>query len=212
MQSFLEQFISGLKNTTPLEFIAVIAGILSVWFSKKENILVYPVGLVNTIIYVYLSFKYQLIGESSVNFYYTVMSIYGWWLWMRKDTANQPLLHVTFSSGKEWSIQLLVFAVLYGVIFGVLSYLKKAFYPGVIPWADGFATATAFTGMWLMTRKKVESWWWWILTNIASAPLYFVKGLVFSSVLYVVLLLLAVLGLLEWRQRANRSRVNFSWE
>ena len=185
-----------------LEYIAVIAGIASVWFSKKENILVYPVGLINTIVYVYLSFKYHLIGESGVNFYYTVMSIYGWVIWARKDRQQRPLLHISFSNKKEWLQQLAFFAVLYIVIFLLLTYLHHAFYEGVIAWADAFASATAFTGMWLMARKKVESWYWWIATNIASIPLYYVKGLTLTSGYYAVLLVLAVFGLMEWKQRA----------
>jgi nicotinamide mononucleotide transporter len=92
------------------------------------------------------------------------------------------------------------------VIFFSLSYLKQVFYEGAIPWADAFASATAFTGMWLMAKKKVESWIWWILTNIASIPLYFVKGLVFTSVYYVVLLVLAFLGLAEWKRRARETK------
>ena len=87
-----------MKNTTLLEYIAVFAGIASVWFSRKEDVLVYPVGLINTIIYVYLSFKYHLAGEASVNFYYTVMSFYGWYMWVKKDKEKQPVLHVSYSN------------------------------------------------------------------------------------------------------------------
>jgi nicotinamide mononucleotide transporter len=204
-----EQFITGLQQTTPLEAIAVVAGIASVWYSRKENILVYPVGLVNTIIYVYLSFKYHLIGEAAVNFYYTVMSIYGWVLWTRKDKKHQPILHITFSGKKEWLQQLLFFTLLYITIFFALSYLKTAFYEGAIPWADAFASATAFTGMWLMAKKKVESWYWWIVTNLASIPLYFVKGLVFTSFYYIVLLVMAFFGLVAWQQKARQVQPKF---
>jgi nicotinamide mononucleotide transporter len=199
------QFINGLQQTTFLEAIAVVSGIVSVWFSRKENILVYPVGLVNTIIYVYLSFKYHLIGEAAVNFYYTVVSFWGWWLWAKKDTRQQPVVHITFSNQKQWVQQLLAFALLYLSIYFALTYLQKAFYEGAIPWADAFASATAFTGMWLMAKKKVESWYWWMATNMASIPLYFVKGLVFTSFYYVVLLVLAVAGLITWKQKAVRN-------
>ena len=206
-----EQFLAGLKQTTALEYVAVVAGIASVWFSKKENILVYPVGLVNTIIYTWLSFKAHLIGESAVNFYYTVVSIWGWYLWSKKNTQQQPVLHITYSTAQQWLQQALFFGVLYLVIFSALTYLKTAFYPGVIPWADAFASATAFTGMWLMAKKKVESWWWWLATNVASIPLYFIKGLVFTSLYYAVLLVLAVLGLLEWKQKAVTQRGNSNY-
>ena len=202
IQQIWEQFIEGMKNTTWLEYIAVFAGIASVWYSRVENILVYPVGLINTIIYVWLSVKGELLGEASVNLYYTIMSIYGWLLWTKKDKEQHAIVHVKFSDHRWWLYQLAFFAAFYVTIFISLTYLKRSFAPGAIPWADAFASATAFTGMWLMTKKKVESWYWWIATNIASIPLYFLKHYVFTSVYYLVLLIMAVWGLMEWRKRA----------
>jgi nicotinamide mononucleotide transporter len=200
---FWHEFVIGMRATTALEYIAVFSGIASVWYSRKESILVYPVGLINTIIYVYLSINGQLPGEASVNFYYTVMSIYGWIIWAKRDAGNHPVLHITFSDSRWWRYQLIFFAAFYVCIFFALTYLKKNFTPGAIPWADAFASASAFTGMWLMTKKKVESWYWWILTNIASIPLYFVKHMVFTSVYYVILLVMAFYGLMEWRNRSQ---------
>ena len=200
-----QQFIAGMQNTTLLEYIAVFAGIASVWYSRKENILVYPVGLINTIIYIYLSFKFHLPGEASVNFYYTIMSLYGWYMWMKKDTTHVAVLHISYSNKKMLLNQILFFLFFYISIYFSLVYLKDNFFEGAIPWADAFASATAFTGMWLMTRKKVESWYWWIATNIASIPLYFVKGLVFTSVYYLVLLIMAIFGLTAWMKKANQN-------
>ena len=197
-----------MKNTTWPEYIAVFTGIASVWYSRIENILVYPVGLINTIIYIWLSIKGQLLGEASVNFYYTVMSIYGWWLWAKKNKSQQHVVLVQFSNNQWWVYQLLFFVGFYFTIFFSLTYLKQSFAPGAIPWADAFASATAFTGMWLMAKKKVESWYWWIATNIASIPLYFVKHFVFTSVYYLVLFVMAIFGLLEWGKRARRQNKN----
>ncbi len=205
LQEIYQQFIEGMKNTGWLEYIAVFAGIASVWFSRKENILVYPVGLINTIIYIYLSFRFHLPGEASVNFYYTVMSFYGWYCWLQKDTRQENILHISYSNKQMWLNQVLFFLFFYFTIYFSLVYLKDKFFEGAIPWADAFASATAFTGMWLMTRKKVESWYWWIATNIASIPLYFVKGLVFTSVYYLVLLVMSVFGLTEWIKRAKQQ-------
>lgn len=205
MEDFFSRLVSDIQHSSWWEWMAVLAGIASVWFSKKENILVYPVGLVNTIIYIWLSFKGDLLGEASVNLYYTIMSIYGWILWSRRDTRHQPVVHITFSDKKWWLYQLSFFAVFYISIFLLLTYLKKDFAPGAIPWADAFASATAFTGMWLMTKKKVESWYWWIATNIASIPLYFAKGYALTSVYYFVLLIMAVFGLIEWKKRAKQN-------
>jgi len=197
------QFITGIQQTTAIEFVAVISGITSVWFSRKENIWVYPTGLIGTILYVYISFKGSLLGEASVNLYYTIMSIYGWILWAKRNQQQEHIVNITWSNKKEWMNELLFCASFYIVIFYALSYLKKDFAPGAIPWADAFASSTAFTGMWLMARKKVESWYWWIATNIASIPLYFIKHYVFTSVYYLILLIMAVWGLVEWQRRAN---------
>lgn len=213
-QQIADEFIKGIANTTLLEYLAVISGIVSVWFSRKENILVYPTGLVNTIIYIYLSFKYHLLGEASVNFYYTVMSLYGWWLWARRDSQQNKVVTIKYSTAKEWLQQLLFFTVFFVAIYVALTYLKQSFATGAIPWADALASASAFTGMWLMARKKVESWYWWIFTNICSIPLYFVKGLVFTSVYYLILLAMAFWGLAEWMRKAKeeRKRKLFSFE
>lgn len=205
LQEIYQQFIDGMQQTTALEYIAVFAGIVSVWFSRLENIWVYPTGLISTIIYIYLSANRHLYGEASVNLYYTIMSIYGWYLWLKKNDNKDYVVTIKYSSGREWLQHLLFFAVFYIIIYFSLTWLKQSFGKDAIPWADAFASATAYTGMWLMARKKVESWYWWIATNIASVPLYFVKQYVFSSVFYVILLIMAWFGLVEWMKRANAS-------
>ncbi len=205
LQEIYQQFLNDISNTTWLEYVAVIAGIASVWFSRLENIWVYPVGLINTVFYIYLSIKGHLYGEASVNFYYTVMSIYGWILWARKDRQHKLVLTVTRSTKQEWMQHVSFFAVFYIIIFFALQWLKKSFAPGAIPWADAFASATAYTGMWLMAKKKVESWYWWLATNIASVPLYFVKHYVFTSVYYIILFVMAIAGLIEWMKKAREA-------
>ena len=208
LQEVYDQFVAGMKETGWLEYIAVFAGIISVWYSRKENILVYPTGLLNTIFYIYLSLKGGLLGEASVNFYYTVMSIYGWIMWSKKNSQHEHIIKITKASGKEWMQHILFFAVFYVALYFAIGWMSsKGYIKGAIPWADAFASATAYTGMWLMTKKKVESWYWWIATNIASIPLYFVKHYVFTSVYYIVLLVMAVMGLLEWmrKQKLNTT-------
>lgn len=207
IQEIFQQFITDIQNTGWLEYIAVVAGIISVWFSKKENIWVYPTGLINTLFYIYLSFKGGLLGEASVNFYYTIMSIYGWIGWARIDNNKNKVLNISAGNKKEWTEQFLFFAAFYLIIYLALSYLKTNFAPEAIPWADAFASAAALTAMWLMTKKKVESWYWWIATNIASIPLYFVKHYVFTSVYYLILLVMAVFGLLEWIRRQKQNEI-----
>ncbi|MFZ9261754.1 MAG: nicotinamide riboside transporter PnuC [Chitinophagaceae bacterium] len=189
--------------TQLLEIIAILSGIISVWFSRKENIWVYPSGLIGTALYVFISIEGDLYGEATVNLYYTIMSIYGWYNWLRKDTALKPIVHIRFSNKHDWRNQIIFFIATYCIIYTSLYFIKQYFNPGAIPWADALASASAFTAMWLMTRKKVESWIWWIITNLASIPLYYVKGYTFTSVYYSILLLMAIAGFIEWRKKAN---------
>ena len=208
MTSLFESIYNGLLQTTWLELIAVIAGIASVWYSRKESILVYPIGLINTTIYIYLSFKGHLLGEASVNLYYTLMSLWGWYLWTRVDpNKHNIILQITKSNMRDWFHQILFFLAFYFSLYFSLTYLKKEFAPEAIPWADALASAAAYTGMWLMAKKKVESWIWWIITNIASIPLYFVKGYTFTSVQFIVLLIIAIAGLKSWNDKAKSNSI-----
>lgn len=192
------QLLEGLFATTWLEFIAVVFGIASVLYSRAENILVYPTGLVNTSLYIYLCLAAGLYAEASVNAYYTVMSIIGWAMWAKK-TEKEGSLQITVSSTSEWRNALLFFGGAWLALWYVLSHFTDS----TVPLADGFASASAYTGMWLMTRKKLENWIWWIITNLASIPLYFIKGYVFTSFQYVVFLVLAVMGYVAWRRKVG---------
>jgi nicotinamide mononucleotide transporter len=192
------QLLDGLFATTWLEFMAVVFGILSVLFSRLENIWVYPTGLINTTLYIYLSIVAGLYAEASVNTYYTIMSLVGWAMWARKQDGNTTL-HITKSSVKEWRNSVLFFLGSWVVLWYVLSQFTNS----SVPIADAFASGSAYTGMWLMTRKKLENWIWWIITNTASIPLYFSKGYVFTSFQYLFFLVLAVMGYVAWSRKIN---------
>ena len=187
------------------EIIAAVSGIVSVWFSRKASIWVYPTGLINTVFYIWISYDAQLIGEATVNLYYTIMSLYGWFNWLRRNERKELIVQITRSNRTDWFMQCSFFILIYLMIFISLHYLQNAFFPGAIPWADALASAAAFTGMWLMTQKKVESWIWWVITNVVSMPLYFVKGYAFTAVYYFILLILAVLGWIEWMKKSQSN-------
>ncbi|MBC7827121.1 MAG: nicotinamide mononucleotide transporter, partial [Chitinophagaceae bacterium] len=203
MQEIFRLFLEGLQKTTWLEFIAVLFGIASVMFSRKENLLVYPTGLINTILYTYFClFWWDLYAEASLNFYYTVMSIYGWILWAKmKKGGTEHVLEITKCNQLEWKQSIIFFMVCWSLLFLLL----RTFTNSDVPAADSFASASAYTAMWLMARKKLENWIWWILTNIASIPLYFYKQAVFTSFQFVVLLVLAIMGYLTWNQKLKQA-------
>jgi len=191
-------FIEGIKHTTPLEFVAVVFGIISVLYSRKENILVYPTGIISTVLYIYLCFIGKLYGEASVNFYYTVMSVVGWILWAKKK-GGETVLHITKSNRKECTFSLFFFVGCWGILFLLL----RRFTDSIVPLADGFAAAAAYTGMFLMAKKKLENWIWWIITNVVSIPLYYIKGFAFTSFQFLVLLGLAIAGLITWSKKVQ---------
>jgi nicotinamide mononucleotide transporter len=141
-----------------------------------------------------------LYAEGSLNFYYTIMSVYGWWAWSKKSGGRA--LVMTYNTSKDWQISIGLFMLsLVGLYFILKTYTNST-----VPLADSLASAAAYTGMWQMTRKKVENWIWWIITNIISIPLYFYKGAVFTSVQYVVFLILAIMGYIEWQKKMRYAR------
>jgi nicotinamide mononucleotide transporter len=196
LHNVIEQLLINLKNTTWVEIVAVLFGIASVLLSRKENILLYPTGLINTILYTWFCFFWWgLFAEGSLNFYYTAMSIYGWFSW--KKQSNKPALSISYNSKKDWQFAILFFATSWLILF----YILKTYTKSTVPFADAFASASAYTAMWQMTRKKIESWWWWTLTNIASIPLYFIKDAPFTSFQYIIFLILSIAGLIEWKKK-----------
>jgi nicotinamide mononucleotide transporter len=196
-----QRFITDFRQTGWLEILGVLFGIASVIYSRMENILVYPVGIVSTIIFSYLYITHGLYADASVNFYYTVMSLIGWYLWSRKEDGKKILI-ITRSSPRDWRMALLFFAISWIILYVIL----KNFTDSTVPQADSFTSAAAFTGMWLMNKKKLENWTWWIITNLASVPLNFYKHLVFASVQYIVFLILAIMGYITWKKQLKHAR------
>lgn len=181
-----------------LECVAVVFGIFSVVYSKKNSILVYPTGIINTFIYVYLLFQWDLYGDMIINAYYFSMSIYGWMLWSRKDSAHHNLLKISSMNTKDYLISALIF--IFSVIFvsGVYAYDDKFTYW----WAyvDTFITGLFFVGMWLLARRKVENWLFLIAGDVIAIPLFFLKGYTLTSILNIVLTIIAIYGYIAWKR------------
>lgn len=203
LETLIHQLIKGTIETSWQEFTAVFFGIVSVLYSRKENILVYPTGIVSTIFYTWFCFFWwNLYAEGSLNFYYTIMSIYGWYIWSKQKDGKTLL--ITYNDKKDWIICMVFFTVSWVLLYVVLKNHTNS----TVPFADSFASATAYTGMWQMAKKKVENWIWWILTNAISIPLYFYKGAVFTSLQYIVFLILAIMGLIEWKKKLKYATTN----
>ena len=200
MQPIIDGIINGVIQTSAIEWIAVICGVASVLYSMRENILVYPTGIVSVVIYVYLAFQFKLYADMGVNGYYFIMSVYGWYYWTNTDGQKEQI-SVTLNSFKE---NLYSLGILLGS-FLVLVLVLKNFTDSDVPIWDATTTAFAILGMWLMARKKLENWIAWIITDLISIPLYFYKGLVLTSFQFVIFTVLATMGYFAWRKSLEKN-------
>ena len=184
-----------------LEIIAVVFGILSVWFSKKNNILVYPTGMISTSIFTYLLFKWSLLGDMMIYAYYFMMSIYGWYIWTRK--VNNIVTPISKVSSPEKITSLIIFFFSLSFVYGIYNYFDK--WGSYTSYIDNFTTAIFFVAMWLMANRKIENWIFWIIGNIISIPLYFYKGLTFTSIQYIIFTVIAISGYYTWKKILDNS-------
>ena len=205
MMDFLDQLFyqySQYSNTDiSLEIIAVFFGFLSVWFSKNNNILVFPTGMINTSIFVYLLLKWSLLGDMIINAYYFIMSIYGWYFWL-KGTNNtiSPISKVS-----NTDIRIVVLLFISSSVFVSLVYTFFDKWETIVSYIDILTTAIFFAAMWLMAKRKVESWIFWIVGNIISVPLYLHKGLAFTSIQYFIFTVIAIAGYIKWKELYNKQ-------
>jgi len=185
-----------------LEIVAVIFGLLSVWFSKQNKILVYPTGLVSTSIFVYLLLKWGLLGDMLINVYYFIMSLYGWYIWTRKVDAEHytPITRVT---KKESITSIFIFIATIIFVFTVYQVFDK--WNSWTAYVDTITTAIFFVGMWQMAKRKVENWIYWIIGDLISIPLYFYKGFTFTSFQYLIFTILAVYGYNAWKKNIDKN-------
>ena len=178
-----------------LEVLGVFFGLLSVYFSKKENILVYPTGIISTAIYVYLLFYAGLFGDMAINAYYFSMSIYGWYFWLHPDEEGKtPPIKKAGTKDNLMGLGILLLS------FAVVYYVLLNFTPSTVPLIDSFTTAIFFVGMWFMARKYIENWIYWIIGDLISVPLYLYKGLALTSFQYLVFTGIAIAGYLSWQK------------
>ncbi|PHS67720.1 MAG: nicotinamide mononucleotide transporter [Flavobacterium sp.] len=224
---FLEPYINASALNVSLELIAAVFGIISVFYAKKENILVYPTGIISTGLYVYLLSQWALYGDLIINIYYTLMSLYGWYMWTRVSGGDEISLKITRTNNQDKlkAFAIFVFTAIFVIVvyryyevMPDLSFLESIQYAfqkissgnliefrKATPYIDTFTTAAAFVAMWLMANKKIENWIFWIITNVVSIPLYFVKGYGMTGIQYTIFLVLAFLGYNEWKKSLNKK-------
>ena len=212
---FIKPYESYENSQVILEAIATIFGLLSVFFSIRKNIWVYPTGIISTAISVYLLLIGNLLGDMMVNIYYTIMSVYGWFLWSESNDTQQ--VEVVTTTRKEWLVSLFVFVfsvVLISIIYYYKPLIDNKFVSDEITlslynldwvnWIDIFVASVFFVGMWLMAKRCVENWILWILGDLISVPMYVVKGFNMFALQYFIFTILAIWGYLSWRKSVNK--------
>ncbi len=200
---FFAQYKTYSTTETALEIIAVVFGFLSVWCSKKNNIWVFPTGMISTAIFVYLLVQWELLGDMMINGYYFIMSVYGWYLWTRK-VDNIPVTKISRTTIKEQKISLFIFIATLLFVYVIYTAFNK--WNHWVAYADTITTAIFFVGMWLMAKRKIENWLFWIVGDIISIPLYFYKGFTFTSFQYLGFTFIAIFGYYAWKKNLNKTQ------
>lgn len=183
-----------------LEATGVFLGLASVWYAKQNKIAVYPTGMISTAIFVYLLWKWVLLGDMLINAYYFIMSAYGWFFWTKKNQGKTQN-RIAKMTSKEGYIGIFLFFSSLAAVYGVYSFFEM--WNAQTAQVDTFTTTLFFVGMWLMARRKVEHWLFWIVGDLISIPLYFYKGLTLTSLQYIIFTILAVYGYRAWKQELS---------
>lgn len=195
MHNFITLLVEQIKDAGWLQWLAVALGVAEVLLARSNNIWLYPAGILGTLLSIYLLIEVQLFAESALNIYYVGMSVYGWWYWIKK--RNEPSVKITYSNKAEWTISLII--ALGGWL--VLYVLLKKFTPSNVPIWDALVSSTAWAGMWLLARRKMENWIFLNVSNLFAIPLLLYKQLPLFAALTVFLFIIAFFGYFDWRRK-----------
>lgn len=207
MGNLYDFFLASYRDTEnwviAIEIIVFVFGIASVWFAKKENILVYPTGLIATVLTVYLLFRADYIGDMLINVYYSIMSLYGWYNWAKRD-ADDRRVPVSRTNRNQKLTGIGMFLLTIVIIFAI--YRATDTQIRAENYLDIFISGLFFTAMWYMALKKIENWTLWIIGDLIAVPIYGYRGLGILALQYIIFTILAVMAYLEWRKTLDNSR------
>ena len=199
---FLSSYSNHSRIDIVLEFLAFWFGIISVVFAKKQNILVYPTGIICTIITMYLMYKVSLLGHILVNLLYTIISFFGWWNWSRREN-NDLVVKVSKFTSNDLTKSLLIFFLIVFVAYFAHDFFATNF-EGQIKELDILTSGIFVTAMWLMANKKLENWILWIIGNVITIPLYLSSDKIILSIQYVIFTILAIQAYIEWKKSLSK--------
>jgi nicotinamide mononucleotide transporter len=202
MQDFFQLLWHDLAATTFPEYFAVIFGILSVWFASRENIWVYPTGIINVCLYIFLFISAKIYAQALVQAFFMVLSVYGWYNWVHHPSSEGQTA-ITRLDLKGWIIS--VGLIVVGTV--LFYFLLRKYTDSPVPMLDSFTTSVFFVTMWLMAIKKIENWLGWTVGNLILIPLSIMQHLAFTSIQYIVFLVLAVYGWIEWNKKIKNAQL-----
>jgi nicotinamide mononucleotide transporter len=201
LTEWFDLFVEQIHQTDLIQWIVLITGVSEVLLARANHVGLYAAGLISSLLSIYSLYTVQLYAECILGMYYVVMSIYGWWYWVKKK--DRPAIPVTFTSRPEWLMTTGIVVVSWAILYICLV----AFTPSTVPAWDSWVTATAWAGTWLLTRRKVENWLVLNVSNIFAIPLLVIKQLPLLAVLTLFLFIVACFGYVDWRKIAlPRSR------
>lgn len=197
---FFGQYRGYETHIIGLEVAGIVFGLISSICSMRNSVWVYPTGIVSTLIFVYILLKFNLLGDTIINGYYFVMSIYGWYIWTRKVTSTQTT-PISKATKNDYTYSLGIFLSTMFFIYIIYYVFEK--FEGWVSYIDILTTGLFFVGMWMLAKKKLENWLFLLMGNVISVPLYFYKGLTLSSFLYVIFVIISIFGYLAWKKILN---------
>lgn len=194
LSTFLFEVKEGFLQTSWLERIAVGCGVTQVLLSKNNKVSNYFFGIIGILLGTVLYYESKLYAEILLNMYYLVMSVYGWWFWLsNKEAAQRP---ITSSTHREWMVVVSIVVIGFFVLFGALHYFTDS----DVPIWDAWVACTAWAGMWLLAKRKIENWILLNISNFFAVPLYFYKELYLFALLTTFLFTVAFFGYFKWRK------------
>ncbi|MBO9673899.1 MAG: nicotinamide mononucleotide transporter [Sphingobacteriaceae bacterium] len=203
-QDWFKLFQEQIVHTSFIEWLAVGFGVAEVLLAKKNSIWLYPTGIISILLSMFLLLNVKLYAETLLSIYYLVMSVYGWVIWKKRklEAENQ----VSWSSNNELTIAMLISVIGFGVLFLVLRHFTDS----DVPLFDAFVSATAWAGMWLLAKRKIENWIFLNISNIVAIPLLFHKKLPLMACLTTFLFTVAIFGFLDWKKIINKSKLKLA--
>jgi nicotinamide mononucleotide transporter len=203
IQEWLSLFVEQVKETSYLEWFAVAFGVTEVLLAKRNNILLYPAGIIGILLSLYLKLNARLYAESLLSMYYLVMSVYGWIIWSKRKANKQEALPVSWTTKGELQI---AFAIAIGGYF-ILYFALVNFTNSDVPILDAFVSSTAWAGMWLLARRKIENWIFLNVSNIVAIPLMWHKNYVMFALLTLFLFIVAIFGYFDWKKIYQKQQL-----